>query len=165
MAYQEVQRPNKWFVLLFLIPILIMLFAAFQSGIFHFSNEKGLVIHNEALETSSFYLMLAVLMILPIFFFALKLETKIDGAGIHYQFKPFHFRIKTIPWVNINKCFVRTFKPIREYGGWGIRYSHKGRAYTMNGKVGLQIELKNGKPILIGTSQKEQLEKYLRQRK
>ncbi len=82
------------------------------------------------------------------------LTTKIDEQGIHYRFFPFHLKFKNVAWNDLENCNVRTYNPITEYGGWGYRISilrKKGHAFTVNGKTGLQLELKNGKKILIGT--------------
>ena len=38
----------------------------------------------------------------------------------------------------------------------------KGIAYTVSGNIGLQVELKNGKKILIGTRTGQQIEEVLR---
>jgi len=90
-----------------------------------------------------------------IFFF--KLTTRIDEKGIHYQFFPFHFKFKLISWNEISKVFVRTYDPIGEYGGWGLKggwSKSKGKAINVSGDIGIQLELKTGKKLLIGT-QKE----------
>jgi hypothetical protein len=54
---------------------------------------------------------------------------------------------------------TRTYWPILEYGGWGISYSFfgKGWAYNVNGNRGGQLELANGKRILIGSQRAEEL--------
>ena len=52
-----------------------------------------------------------------------------------------------------------------EYGGWGIRTISlkKNIAYTISGDKGLQIELKDGKKILLGTQNPEEVEKIVSQ--
>ena len=52
---------------------------------------------------------------------------------------------------------VRTYRPIREYGGYGIRYSSKGKAYNVSGDRGVQIELLNGERLLIGSQRADEL--------
>lgn len=39
----------------------------------------------------------------------------------------------------------------RDYGGWGIRYGRKGKAFNVFGSRGLQLEFTNGKRLLIGS--------------
>ena len=56
-----------------------------------------------------------------------------------------------IPFSKIKYYKIREYRPIIEYGGWGIRFNKSGKAYTVCGTTGLQISLLNGKEILIGT--------------
>jgi hypothetical protein len=86
-----------------------------------------------------------------------QLETKIDESGIHYRFIPFQRKFTSISKDEIQSVFVRTYKPIREYGGWGLRYSFRnGKAINVKGKEGIQLVLKNEKKILIGTQLSQQ---------
>ncbi len=88
---------------------------------------------------------------------SIRLRTRIDSEGVHYRFKPFHFKWQTIPWDDIDQIQVRKYSPILEYGGWGIRYSRNGKAYNIRGNMGIQIVRKNGKRILIGTRRPEEV--------
>ena len=81
----------------------------------------------------------------------LKLYTRIDQEGVHYRMKPFQWKFKTIPWAEIDQIYVRKYSPILEYGGWGIRFGRNGTAYNVSGNQGIQLVLKNGKRILLGT--------------
>ena len=98
--------------------------------------------------------------------FSLKLKTRIDEKGIYYRFIPFHLSIKFIAWEDLNNAYVRKYKPISEYGGWGIKgrlllKKSKGVAFNVKGDLGLQLELQNGKKILIGTQKEEEVKKVL----
>ncbi|SDL02555.1 hypothetical protein SAMN04487898_11451 [Pedobacter sp. ok626] len=70
---------------------------------------------------------------------------------------------KHYSWDVIDKYYIRTYSPLGEYGGWGIRYSMSGQgmAYNVSGNKGLQLELNNGKKILIGTNNPTELEAAL----
>jgi hypothetical protein len=71
-------------------------------------------------------------------------------------FFPFHRRWRHIPRQDIRWYYLRTYEPISEYGGWGLRRSAKhGRAYNTRGDQGLQLELTNGQKILFGTGHGE----------
>ena len=88
-------------------------------------------------------------------FWKMKLITAIKEDGIQIKFSPFtNF---TIPFNEIKKYEIRQYKPILEYGGWGIRFNRAGKAYTVSGTIGLQIGLYNGKGILIGTQNPDAL--------
>jgi hypothetical protein len=98
---------------------------------------------------------------LSIFLSIIKLSTSIDNEGIHFKFRPFHLKWNTILWSEIKKWEVREYHPISEYGGWGLRLGKSGKAYTIKGKLGLQLLLVSGKKILIGTNQKESVQKII----
>ena len=87
--------------------------------------------------------------------YRMKLITIINEDGINIIFAPFTNFI--IPFNKIKKYQIRQYRPIIEYGGWGIRYSKSGKVYNVSGKIGLQIELTNGKRLLIGTQNPDAL--------
>ena len=87
--------------------------------------------------------------------YRMKLITIINEDGINIIFAPFTNFI--IPFNKIKKYQIRQYRPIIEYGGWGIRYSKSGKAYNVSGKIGLQIELTNRKRLLIGTQNPDAL--------
>ena len=99
------------------------------------------------------------------FFLSLKLKTRIDEKGIYYQFYPIHLSYRIILWNEISSCYVRKYNAIFEYGGWGfknsLRIKKSGKSYTVKGKIGLQLALKNGKKILIGTQKKEEIQRVI----
>lgn len=90
-------------------------------------------------------------------FLLITLETKINDKGISYRFFPFFFSFTFIAWDELEHVTVRKYKPILEYGGWGYRLGifGKGRAVSISGNRGIQLKLKNGKRLLIGTRHPE----------
>lgn len=98
------------------------------------------------------------------FFLTIKLATTIDETGVHYRFAPVHRKMRDISWSEIEKAYTRTYSPIKEYGGWGIRsgIAKIGKAYNISGNKGLQLELKDGKKILIGTNRPGEIDQVLK---
>jgi hypothetical protein len=94
---------------------------------------------------------------LPALFFFGRLVTEVRDDGIYICFFPFHWSFRKIAFTEVKQYEVRTYRPIREYGGWGIRYGCKGKAYNVSGDRGVQIELLNGKRLLIGSQRAEEL--------
>jgi hypothetical protein len=122
---------------------------------------------NSKITTNEFILTLVGITVSVAFIFFLKLKTKIDEKGIHYQFAPFHFKLKVVAWTAIEKATVRTYDPIREFGGWGLKVGFpwdkkKGKCVTISGDIGIQLLLKNGKKLLIGTQKKEEAKNVLK---
>lgn len=42
-------------------------------------------------------------------------------------------------------------------GGWGIHYTPKGWLYNVSGRLGVEIRLKNGKGLILGSDEPERL--------
>lgn len=106
---------------------------------------------------------LVILFVFMLFNF-FKLKTRIDEKGVYYQYLPFHFSYRFLPWNSIAKCHVRNYNAIFEYGGWGLKFSFrksKGKSFTVKGDVGLQLLLTNGKHLLIGTQKKEEIQRTI----
>ena len=82
-------------------------------------------------------------------FHALRLITEVTPDGLHVRFAPFVNR--HIAFEDIEHCEARQYSPIREYGGWGIRWGRSGKAYNVSGNWGVQLTLRNGKRLLIGS--------------
>lgn len=90
------------------------------------------------------------------------LKTTIDEKGITYCYSPLNLRNHTILWKDIDSAYVRTYRPVMEYGGWGIKYSFRnGKVYNVMGKKGLQLVLKNGRHILFGTQKPEEVKRLI----
>lgn len=89
--------------------------------------------------------------------FLLRLETRVDREGIHYRMWPFHRQFRQIRPGEVVRWEVRKYRPVRDYGGWGIRYGLKGVAYNMSGNMGVWFEMRKGKKLLIGTLKPEEL--------
>ena len=105
--------------------------------------------------------MALVMLLTLIMLGSMKLKTRIDEEGVDYQMNLFHWNKRAIPWSEIDQIYVRQYSPMREYGGWGMRYGRNGRAITMHGKYGIQLVKKDGKRILIGTEQPESVTRVL----
>ena len=96
---------------------------------------------------------IVLLSMLSLFIFSIRMEIKVKTDGIYVRFSPFHVKAKFYPWEVIHQAFIREYNPLREYGGWGIRmglFGH-GWAYNVSGNIGIQLIMKDGSKLLIGT--------------
>ncbi len=93
---------------------------------------------------------------LPLFFYRLKMITDVRKDGIYIRFFPFS---RKILFSELKSYVARTYRPIGEYGGWGVRcnWGGKGMAYNVSGNRGVQLELTSGKRILIGSQKPDEL--------
>ena len=92
----------------------------------------------------------------PYVFYKMNLTTEVRSDGIYYRFFPFHFSFHKIKLEDLVKYEARTYNPIRDYGGWGIRWGSKGKAYNVSGKRGVNLEFSDGKQLLIGSQKPEE---------
>ncbi len=97
----------------------------------------------------------------PYAFYTMNLTTEIRSDGIYYRFFPFHLSFHKIKLEDLAKYEVQTYNPIRDYGGWGIRWGSKGKAYNVSGNRGVQLEYSNGKQLLIGSQKPEEFAEAL----
>jgi len=101
--------------------------------------------------------LIAMLILTLLLFSKMKLIVRVNDQGLWYRYPPFIVKERLIGKDEIEKYELRKYSPIREYGGWGIRYSWSkgGKVYNVKGNIGLQLYLKDGKKILFGTQQGE----------
>lgn len=89
---------------------------------------------------------------MPGLFIAAKLITEVRADGVCLRFIPFHLRAVCIPFTDIASFSAGIYSPLVDYGGWGIRYGKNGRAYNVNGNMGVRLELASGQHLLIGSA-------------
>ena len=99
---------------------------------------------------------------IPFLFYLFELRLKVNVEGLHYQFSPFHFKSHTIKLEDIESIKAMEYSPLKEYGGWGIKYGFKGKAYNVSGNKGVKIYLKNGLNIIFGSQKHNDLAKALK---
>lgn len=89
-----------------------------------------------------------------------KLVIEVRRDGLYYRYHPFHRKTHHIARDEIKTSAARTYRPIVEYGGWGMRGAWKkggGRAYNVYANRGLQLELVDGKRVLFGSQHADEL--------
>jgi hypothetical protein len=89
--------------------------------------------------------------VLPSIFLFGGLTTEVRSNGIYVRFAPFHLRWRGWEFDEIEGVELRRYSPLREYGGWGIRVGQRGWAYNVRGNMGVQLTLRTGERMLIGT--------------
>ena len=87
-----------------------------------------------------------------------RLDVSVNDREVFIRFRPFHIRGRSIALSEIAEARARTYRPIAEYGGWGIRMGFGGMAYNVSGNEGVQLVLANGRRILIGSQRSAELE-------
>jgi hypothetical protein len=156
--FQETQRFRQtWLLILMSIPVLIFIWGFIQQIIL------GQPFGNHPISDLA---LIGALLCFIFFYYwfiqILRLEFIVDEFGIHYQFKGIHWKQYHLKWEEIESAQAITYKPLREYGGWGIRYGFNGKAYSVSGNKGIQVLTKGGARILFGTLRSEEFFSTLR---
>jgi hypothetical protein len=152
---QQFRQPWVWLLLLIIsLGLAIMFVHAIYTQLYLGQPWGDRPMSDTALLTSA-AISLLITAGIALLFYKLKLITIVNPAGIQIRFFPFTSR--NILFAKIISCKARTYRPIREYGGWGIRFSRNGRAYNVSGNRGVQLELTEGMPLLIGSQKSEEL--------
>lgn len=94
-------------------------------------------------------------------FATLQLITVVDDSGIRLRFRP--FRTRHIAFGEIAECAARRYRPLAEYGGWGLKYGRSGWAWNISGDRGVQLVMKSGQRLLIGSQRADDLAAAVRQ--
>lgn len=157
--FKETQRFKQWWIIIILIAIFgIWIWGIIQQIIFEipFGNRP---VSNLGL------ILIGIIALLPlILVFSFKMVTEIRDNGIYYRLFPIT-RFKKIKPDEIKEWTVAEYNPVKEFGGWGLRFSFRkkgGKAINMAGKMGLRIILTSGKKILIGTQNPEGIKEAMK---
>ncbi len=153
IVYEETQRFTQWWIRLLLGATVACVWFGFVQQIFFdrpFGNKPA---SNEAMIV----IWLSVGVLLPLIFLSCNLQLQVRRDGFYYRFRPFQLKMNVIRFEEIQSYEAVTYRPILEYGGWGMRYGIHGRAYNISGNRGLRMKLTNGKRILFGSAKPEEL--------
>ncbi|MCL4467921.1 MAG: DUF6141 family protein [Deltaproteobacteria bacterium] len=116
----------------------------------------GKTIPHSALMIMGIAQILTILFIFGILYTA-QLMTEVRTDGLYIRFKPFHASYRRFGFESLKTYTACTYRPIMDYGGYGIHRGWKGWAYNVSGNSGVQIDLVNGKKIMIGSQKSEEL--------
>ncbi len=157
VLFQEEQRFKQWWIWLLIIFILL----AVIIPLFNAIAKEQTALNSSGTARLILYGVLAVLFLTAVLIIMLfiKLKTKITDKGIYIAYFPFIRKWKKFAVEEIENYEIRKYRAMLEYGGYGMKNQRKsGRAYSISGDIGLQLYMKNGKKLLIGTQKKQAME-------
>ena len=151
ILYSERQRFRQWWLWILVLPGPTFLLWAMVKQI----GMDSLVGNNPVNDVGLIILGLGVGIGLPLFVYTMGLDTEVRRDGLYIRFKPFHRDWVVFEFMRIKKAELNIYNPLRDYGGWGIRYGSKGKAYNVSGNRGVLLTLDDGNNVLIGSSSHE----------
>ena len=141
--FEEKQKFTQWWLWVILLSFPIISVGPFDEN-----------------EINMYYVLIGIA--IPVLFYLFELRLKVNNDGLHYQFFPFHLKFHTIKMDEIESFKAMEYSPLKEYGGWGIKYGFKGKAYNVSGSKGVKIFLKNSSNIMFGSQKHKELAKALK---
>jgi hypothetical protein len=159
ILFKESQRFKQWWLWLILFSI---------HGIFLYGIYQQIILEqpfgDRPLSNTGLLIAESIFVLFTLAFYGFHLETLIKDDGIYVRFLPFHRSFNYYSWDKIEKVYIRKYSPLKEFGGWGLRFGLKGNGEALNisGNRGLQIVFKNKRKLLIGTNKVVELEEALR---
>jgi hypothetical protein len=144
--FEEKQKFTQWWLW-----VILLFFPIFSVTPFADYGDNGINLYFVLLGIS-----------IPLIFYLFELRTFVTSEGLNYQFFPFHLKTHIIKIDEIEKIEALQYKPLGDYGGWGIRYGFKGKAYNVSGNKGVKIYLPNERNILFGSQKNIELANALK---
>lgn len=91
-----------------------------------------------------------------------RLDVEVRPNQLFIAFGPLHLIRKRIPLADIESVRGLTYRPIREFGGWGIRPRGSRTAWTIRGNQAVRVTLQTGKEVYVGSRFPQRLEERIR---
>ena len=158
LFYENQSILKQKILLIVLLPIISLLIWGFIQQVF-----LNLPFGNKPMSNVGLSIFVILFTAISTVFLLSKMETFITEEGIYVKYFPLLLKTKFYSWDNIQAAYIRKYSPMREFGGWGVKYSFgSGKVYNVYGNRGLQLIFQDGKKILIGSNRVEELEDILK---
>ena len=79
------------------------------------------------------------------------LNVEVRSDHLFLWFGPLRLIRKRIRYSDIQRVSAITYRPFREFGGWGIRWRPGKSAWSIRGNRAVNVELRNGKSVYVGS--------------
>ncbi len=117
--------------------------------------------YDEGMSWSTFLPLLSVgvvlLVVLALTVAFMRLDVEVRSNHIFIAFGPVHLIRKRIHLSDIESVRGLTYRPLVEFGGWGIRWRPGRTAWTIRGNQAAAITLASGKQIYVGSEHPQRL--------
>jgi len=152
-AFKSVQRCRQTFIWVIVIGIAVFIwYSVYQQIIL--GNPIG---NNPAPDVVLVIIWLVIGIGFPLALISMKLIIKIDSESFRYQLFPLHLRMHSYRLADIESIERVDFRPILDFGGWGIRWGRKGKGYIISGKKGVKVNFRTGRPVYFSSDEPEEV--------
>ena len=151
--FREEQRFEWFWTAMFCVPALIVGYGLYRE----------LWLNQPFLSGALLWPAFVVVVVVALWLLLLKLVTEVRGDGLFIWFV-WLWPKRTIPWDQIRSVETRTYRPIRDFGGWGVRWDARGIVYHARGNRGARLVLASGERVLIGSQRADELARAIAER-
>ncbi len=85
-------------------------------------------------------------------------RTLVTHQGVSVRLGVFGIRLLSLSMPEIIKIEKHSFSPLKDFGGYGIRFNREMKAFFLRGNRGVKLTRSDGKVFLIGSDHPDQLE-------
>jgi hypothetical protein len=78
-----------------------------------------------------------------------KLQVEVTTRGLFVRLWPLQRKVRQIPLDGATHVWALQFRPLLDYGGYGIRRTRRGTAYTLGSGEGVRIDYDTGYHLVI----------------
>jgi len=153
VLFKEVQRFRQPWILALLLGVVAIYAWGFVQQIV-----LGVPWGNNPASDELMWIILVFIGALVAFIISIRLEVTVSAAGLSVRFFPLHLRPRHFDRGEIVEHRPMTYHPLRDFGGWGIRYGQTGWAYIVRGTEGVLVRTSGGKQLLIGSQRAVELD-------
>jgi hypothetical protein len=116
----------------------------------------GYGIYRQVISGGLLWPAFVVTAVVAVWFLRLKLVTEVRDDGVFIWFV-WLWPERTIPWDQIRSVETRVYRPVRDFGGWGVRWAARGIVYHARGNRGVRMILASGERVMIGSQRADEL--------
>jgi len=149
--YREVQPFRQWPTSLVLaMPPAAIIFITCRQWIWH--HPWG----NPPVSNGGLLFLAVLLVLVYVRLITVRLVTDLRPGELRIRLRGL-WRSRKIRREDVRAAKAVLYDAIRDFGGYGFRSGWKGKAYIARGIRGVEIELQNGRKVLIGSQRPDEL--------
>ena len=160
MRFEETQRFRQWWLVLLVLFVVAVTVIPFGTGMVQ-QLVTGKPWGDKPLPDGALIGVGLFAIGIPLFvawlLLAAKLTTRVGDTTLHVGLWPIHRRPKEIDLLRVAEVEACSYRPLRDYGGWGVRRGRNGTAYNVSGDRGVRITDTDGETLLIGSQRADEL--------
>ena len=146
LDFFEEQRfqPLRTRLLLMAMPLFLTAVSIWQVGLKHPWGKQPM--SNGSLIFWTVFLWLIYIRLMTV-----RIVTQVESGVLSVGLRGL-WRMRRIPISEIKSAKLVSFDPIRDFGGYGVRSTSRGKAYVSSGTSGIRVELNNQDVLVIGST-------------